>query len=1034
MDRFFSYFIKNGFLINLTTVFLILIGTASLLTMKRDLVPQWERKRIRIAASLIGASPEQIEELLTFPIEEAVSSFSGIEDIESTSQSSQSDVLINIRDDFQEVDDLYEKVSNAVEGIRINLPEDTENISIVNEKMTYFWFLSFNVLGFRPEVERHRLWLKDTVDSLKKVPGIVRVEENSPKPGFFFKFDRQKLARYDVTIEDVARKIEDNFRILPLGIIDRSEKDVSVEIDSNLGSVEDIGNIIVKSNASGTYIRLKDIALIEYRNEESTRRSYTNGKISQRVVVFKDFDTDAIEAKRAVSKLFEEVSRKAPDDLEIKITRDGPTYIEKQLKVLSTNGIFGSILVVLSLFLFLGFRSAVMTTLGLPLAYFATFSVLSALGIGIDLISIVGMILIVGIIVDDAIIVSEQYSQFLEKNHPPKEAALMAIKKTIAPISGTVLTTIVAFLPILASQDGIGSRLRAIPWVVIAALAMSWIESFFILPNHLSHFVHRPSKSRVTETFERIREVYRRILSHVLRLRYVLSLMMIFFMGFSLWFAYQNIPMKLQLRAGVKRIRIVSVLKESAHFDETEKKLKPLFDLMKELDPSRYSFINQVLGFTYINGTRFEGHKYARTFVLFDQEDPDIQKNKDFVEAFFKKRLPEIKNDDFEMLQLDMRIDGHDEAKERVINLKVEGKNDVGLTDLMSGVKKLYKDVYGFDQVFIDPQLSVEKWDFRFNRIALSSYDLSLSNVAAQIRGYVTEDSVHEFRHQGENVKVFFYFEDGDNLSFEQLQDIPININQGRWVPLKELGTWRRLETMRKISHEDLRKIINIEISFDEEKTKKEIFKERLEELLPRLAQSFPTLSFSLEDADEEAVKNKRSLGKMVIVALSLILFVLALVLNSVVQPFLIAMAIPFGLIGIIWAFYLHGYAIDVMASIGIIGMAGVVVNNSLIMVDTINRIIRNTGRDTKSAIIEGASSRLRPIVLTSITTLGGVFPMAYSFGGDSSFTSPLALSLGWGLLCSTGLTLFLIPCMLEMQSDVLGLARKLLPKSRRPS
>ena len=1025
MARFFTYFIKNSFLINLVTIFLIIIGTLCLFSMNRNLVPQWERKRIRISASLLGASPEQVEGLITSPMEEAVSSFAGIEEIESSSSHSQTMITIKIQDDFDETEDLYQKVNNAINNIIQDLPEDTERISVINEKMTFFWFSSVNVLGYNPDDEGHRLWLKDTVNRIKKIPGIVSIRDNSPKPNIYLKLDREALARFGLTLQELQRKIKEKFRILPVGVIDRSGKDVSVEITNNLLDLEDIGALIVNASASGTFVRLKDVAEVAYRNGEVTRRTYTNGQRSERLVLFKDLDTDAIAVKKLVADLFVEINRQAPPGISLRVTGDGPAYIERQLNVLTTNGMLGIAMVILVLFAFLGIKSALMTALGLPLAYFTTFAVLSALGIGIDLISVVGMILIIGIIVDDAIIVSEQYSQYLEKGHPPEKAAYLSIKKTIAPITGTVLTTIVAFMPILASNDALSDRLRAIPWVVMAALGMSWLESFFILPNHLAHFVKKPKTSK-QNIFPRIKKQYEKLLNFVLSLRYPLFAIVLIFMGLSLWFAYENIPLRYQMRIGSERIRLLIALKESNDLDETEAKLRPLFDLMKKIDPNRYSYINQNLGRAYINGTRFEGHRYASMSVRFSQTHPNLAEDKAFVEAFLRRELPKIDTTNFELLEIDRRIDGHDEAKDRLLNLRIEGRSTVRLETLLKKAEEHYRDVVGLERVFINPQLSVEKWDFEFNREALSHYDLSFSDVALQLRGYVTEDNIHEFRYLGDNIRVYTYFEDSKKLTFDQLQQIPINIHEGHSIPLRQVGLWKQRETLSNIEHLNLERIINIEVSFDDKITKKEIFKKELEEKTPPLAQHFPSLKFSIVEADEEAEKNKKSVGNMVIIALLLIIFVLALVLGSIVQPFLIASAIPFGLIGVIWAFYLHGQRIDVMAFIGIIGMAGVVVNNSLIMVDTINKLSPSIRALTRPVLLEGVSSRLRPIILTSMTTLSGVFPMAYGLGGDSGFTKPLALALGWGILCATWLTLFLLPCMLEIHRDILILLSRI--------
>ena len=1028
MDKIFIYFIKNNFLVNLVTVFLIVTGGLALFSMNRDLVAPWERKRILIRATLIGASPEQMEELITFPMEEAISSFAGIEKIESTSSRSSTSIEVKVRDDYQEINDLYEKIDNAIKNIIPYFPSDTEQINVINDKRTYFWFSTVNVLGYNPDSREHRFWLKDNIDKIKKINGIVHVRDNSPKPHLYLKLNRKNLARYEVALEDIRREIRDKFNVLPLGVIDRSVKDISVEINNTILDLDTVGNLIVKSNASGTYIRLKDIAEISFRNPDRRRMTYTNGQRSERLILFKDLDTDSLVTKEALQELFKSINKEAPDGLSLIVTGDGPAYIERQLNVLTNNGIMGLIVVSFALFCFLGLRSALVTALGLPLAYFTTFIVLTIVGIDINLISIVGMIIIIGIIVDDAIIFSEQYSQFLEQGLPPQEAALAAIKKTIGPVTGTVLTTMVVFLPILVANDALSIRLQPIPWVVMAALGMSWLECFFILPNHLAHFVGRPLAPK-TNIFVRLKKIYKSILEKILcsRLRYYfITIFMISLAVFGLFFAFNNIPFYFQMRIGSERIQIVAVLKESNDLNETERKLTPLFEMMKKIDPNRYSYINQNLGRAYVNGTRLEGHRYASMAIRFSQTHPNIKEDKAYIEEFLKQQLSTIDQTNFELLEVDKRIDGHDEAKDRILNLKIEGKTKVPIDTLLSKAQEYYKDVVGFEKVFINPQLPVEKWGFKFFRESLAKYDLSFRDVALQLRGYVTEDDIYEFRHLGDNIKVYTYFEDNKDLSYDQLQNIPINISEGHVIPLKELGEWKKSETMSKIIHLDLKRIINIEVSFDGESTKKEIFNDHLTNRLHLFKKDYPGLQFSIEDADEEAAKNKISIKKSIIAALLLVLFVLAVVLSSMTQALLVAMAIPFGLLGIIGNFYLNERSFDVMTFIGIIGMAGIVVNNSLIMVDTINRLGFPQG-NIRNFIVEGAASRLRPIILTSITTLGGIFPMAYGLGGDSGFTKPLALVLGHGILFSTGLTLFLIPCMMAVQKDATYLIQRVL-------
>jgi multidrug efflux pump subunit AcrB len=1018
VKRIIQYFVDNSFIVNTISLAMVIIGSLSLATMTRDLIPQWKDKRITISASLPGASPYQVEQFLTIPLEDSVNSFAGIDKVESSSRPGYVSINLRIKDSFDDVEDLFQKVKSSVENIESTLPEEIKNLKVVNQKMSYFWFSSLAVLNYEDNNPVHQEWIKGVTKNLRKMPGIVMANHWAPLPNVYIKFDAEKLSRYQLEINTLTRTLIRRFAFLPLGTIKKNGNQINVEINNDITKISELENIIVRGNRSGTLVRLKDIAKVEYKIAEKETKYFTNGVNARGIVLFKDLDSDIITMKEVLEKALVKIKKTTPKGLDLIITNDGPSFIERQLNVLNVNGLMGAVLVLVILYLFFGLKTAVMTSFGLPLAYLATFTVLSSLGIHIDLISVVGMLLIVGILVDDAIIVSELYMQKLEAGLKPRDAAIKAASETMIPITGTVLTTIIAFSPILFTKSGLSDILKAIPWVVIAALSMSLFECFFILPNHLNHFVKKPIKEKELGFFNKITRGYSKGLSFCLKWRYPVLIFMVISLVGTFVLTKEKVPFKFNLRIGSEKVKIDVLLKESSSLSYTEKTLKPVRDLLNTIDKSKYTYMKSEYGRTWFNGERKEGYKYAGFSVRFSQTHPNIEADKKYVLDFLNKELPKLKTDDFEVLAVKKLKDGHEDKKENTFSLRTFIEGEYRDEYIINEVKNTFSKVKGVKDVYIDPDMISDTWMYIPNKEVLNSYGLSPIDLSSNVQGYIRKRHIKEFRNNGNIVNIYGYFTEGKDLTFKSLSNLLVNVDNGLSVPLSKLGEWKKVKSLKEITHTDMKRSLNFDITYDAKDLKKEKIGKILKEKFPMIKDKIPGLSFQLEDADLQESKNSKAMNKMMISCVFLILFVLAVILKSFSQPLMIGMAIPFGLIGVVWAFYFHGQAIDVMAMVGIMGMAGVVVNDSLIMVDTINRKAKKVWQITRSDIHSGAVSRLRAIVITSITTLGGVFPMAYGLGGDSGFTKPLALSMGWGLLFATALTLFVLPALLEVQRD----------------
>jgi len=1028
VKKIVSYFVDNSFIVNTLSLSMIVIGLISFFSMQRDLIPQWKDKRISISATLPGATPYQVEQYLTTPIEDAIKSLSGVDKLISTSSPSSMSINLRLKDSIQEdeIDDLYEKVNSIVLNLERNLPAETENLSVINHKVSRFWFTTLAVLNFDETNSSHQKWLNNTERSLSKINGVVEISNWTSRPHIYIKFDQEKLARYQIEIDEIRNNIIKRFAFLPLGTITKNGVDVSVEIENDVRGIKDIEDTIINANASGKVLRVKDIANVEYKIDEKETIGFTNGSPAASLVLFKDVDSDIITMKQDLEKVLLKLNKDTPGNLKIILTSDGPSFIQKQLKVLNSNGIMGGILVILILFVFFGIKSSLMTSFGLPLSYLATFTVLKLLGINIDLISVVGMLLIVGILVDDAIIVSELYMQKLESGIAPRQAAIESSLETMVPIFGTVITTVIAFAPILFSQSSLADILLAIPWVVIAALSMSLLECFFILPNHLAHFVKKPVRHKEFSIFNKLTRLYSTALSFALKWRYLVLVFLLGSLVGTFVLTKEKVPFKFNLRIGSERVKIDVVLKESESLKDTEEQLRPLHEFLNTIDKSKYSYITSRLGRNWYNGIEQVGYKYAGISIRFSQVDDLALEHKEEIIKLIEAEMSSLKTSSFEVLSLKTEKEGYEDKKENSFKLSSFVEGNVRDEEVISKVKLIFSKISGIKDVYIDPDLIATTWMFEPDKVALYSYGMSPIELSSKVQGFVRKRHIKEFRHNGEVVNIYGYIEDGKKLTYEQLNGLTINVGNGQKVKLKDLGEWKTVKSLKSIEHEDGKRALNFDLTYDEKILKKEKIEELVKEKFPEIKSLVPGVSFALEDADLQESKNSKAMSRMMITCVFLILFVLALILKSFVQPIIIGLAIPFGLIGIVWAFYFHSLPIDVMGMVGVMGMAGVVVNDSLIMVTTINNKKQKIWQLSRDDIREGAVSRFRAIILTSITTLGGVFPMAYGLGGDSGFTRPLALSMGWGLLFATGLTLFALPSLLEIQRDSWSLLKKI--------
>jgi multidrug efflux pump subunit AcrB len=1027
MKSLTHFFMKNSFVVNMTSILIILLGLSSLYSMKRGFMSSSSSRQIRVEAVVDGATPSEMERYVTYPIEQAIKSLVGIERISSSSSDGQTTVRVRVSDDYQDFTKLEEEIKAKIDTIRSTFPENIRDIEVAHRKRTDQWLGGYAFIGFDETSNIHQEWIAGLEERLLRVDGVATVYTRFQTKNMYIRFDPRLLAQYRIDLSQAYLQVRQAFRLNPVGGFRQGGQQFFVQMKNQSTKIEELTSIVLKANSSGRSILLGDVAKVEYRLPEKQSDFLVNGEKNATFFIMADLEADLLTVRDRMHEFMELEKKSFPLGIKEALqTGDGSSFIERQINALKTNSFYGGILVFIVLCVSLGLRNSLMTSFGIPLAYGATFIVLDLMGINIDLVSIIGMLLVLGILVDDSIIISERHAQYLEEGETPYNAAFKSVMSMWVPITGTVLTTIAAFAPILIGHDQISVMLRAIPIVVITALLASLFECFFILPNHLSHFVKKASVKKESGFSMKMATSYRKTLQVVLRFRYVFVSAFIVFSAWSIYFAKDNLKTDFNLNINEETVTLAGAVKKTNGAQDTLEQLKPVIASINKISKDKYKHYTVQISNIWMQGSFKQGTEFFLVSIIFSQLDSNVTDKKKVIENFLKENLQSYKDlGVFKRIEISRQLQGDDEAKKDALEVQVSSFAPFNTQDVAGQLKNALTGTKGIKSIDMDDTNKVETWEFKPDDKLLLSYGLSRQALSTQLRAHVSLTNVYEYRGGHELFTVYGLVKEGSEQSYDSLTQTPIILGNGNMVAVSKLGSWQKTFKEKSIKHRDLKKSVVLTIPFDKDVITEDNMIKLMNQKIISIQKVYPDLNMKVQNADEQVRKNKTTISKKFLYSVLMIFFILCLILKSIYQPILICLSIPFGLVGVIWAFYLQGLTAGVMAAIGVIGMAGVVVNDALILVNTVNDMRVSWSTFSMDTLIRGCATRLRPIVLTSVTTLGGLFPMAYGLGGDSGFTKPLAMSMAWGLFLATFLTLFLIPAFVMIQADVMKLSYK---------
>ena len=1027
MRNIAEFSVKNSLLVNLISAFIIIVGIVAMVQLRREAFPPVDFDTVTVTTVYPGAPAEDVEKLVTVPIEKELKGISGIKEMTSKSEEGVSTIGIDIDPNARDKDKVVDDIETAVDRVR-DLPAEIEEDPVVFELTAdEFPVIELSISGDFPEVEK-RDYAENLEDSILDIKGVSNVRRIGWRDReFWVEVDPNKLKEYHVSTEEIIAALRSRNITLPGGQLTTTSSEFNVRISGEFRSAEEIEDVVIRANDAGNWLKVRDVAKVLDTFEDETNIAKINGHRSVSMVVVKNKAGDILKIVDRIKGTLAQFEKGLPEGMEVTISNDFSFYVKRRLRVVQTNGAIGLCLVVIVLFLFLDPIPALMTAIGLPIALFTTFAVMLLMGASINLITMLGLIIVLGMLVDDGIIVAENVYRYIENGMPPKEAAIKGTGDVLAPVTVTILTTCAAFAPLLFMQDLIGRFIRYIPIVVMVALGASLFEAFIILPSHLADFV----KIRKTEGsrdrslrkdkpwYKKLVGAYTKILKGALAHRYKVLWGMLGLFVVVILIAGTFMKVVMWGGEGIEYFFIRAEAKKGTPLDEMNRLIAPVEDLVATLPDEDLDNFR-----TYLGGIETERHfdpaakkgthlGQIRVFLTPSQYRkrrpdeivlslrPQLEKIEGFEKLYFfqeKEGPPQgqpvevgIKGDDFEV------------SKKIAAEFMNTLTNIEGVSDVTSAYEFGKKQL----RVVVDEQ-KAQKYYLTIGQIASSVRYAFKGGVATTVKPTKAE----------EEISVVVRFSEKDRSDLKVFEKILVTNRLGNMIPLKSVAQIEETEGIFKIDHLDGKRVIMVTAQVDNKNVTSAKVNNMLKEKFKDISQRYPGYTVNYGGEYEEQKEMGLNLLRAFLIAFLLIFIILAAMFNSLIQPILVLFAIPAGIIGVVIAFMLHGRPLSFFAFMGLAGLLGIVVNDSIVLVDFVNKL-RKAGKERTISLIEAGQMRLRPVIMTSVTTIAGLVSVAYGIGGGDPFLKPMALAIIWGLFFSTGFTLVIIPCIYSIIDDV---------------
>ena len=1075
MQSLGKWSIRNNVTVNLVMIFIIVAGILTVMKMRREMFPQFALDMIVVTVDYPGSSPEEIEEGVCIKIEEQIEGIEGIDRILSTAREGNGEVLVEL-EPGADAQKILDEIKTEVDRID-TFPDEAEE-PVIMEVVHQDPAISIAIFGdvsemrLRQDAERIRDDLLDAgmperTDStglqniLRSIFKALRFKQSETITQIDLvgvrdyeiavEVSEENLRRYGLSFDDVVSAVRSGSIDLPGGKIKTEQGEILIRSKGQLYTGQEFETLPVITLEDGTVVKLGDVARVMDGFEDLDIKTRFRGQPAAIVQISRTSEQDIIEIARIAQDYVERHKSNMPEGLDIAIWGDISAMVEDRIDLMLRNGLQGILLVFIALALFLNFRLAFWVALGIPISFMAAFMVLETMGQTINMLSLFAFIMTLGILVDDAIIIGENIYTHYGRGKSPAAAVVDGLKEVGAPVVMAVLTTVVAFLPLMFVAGIMGKFMAVMPLAVIIILIVSLAEALVILPCHLNDALRRSEKKsgifnawhlRLTATLERILQIvieryYTPAINYVVKNRYFT-----FSIGLGVFIISLGIviggyvPFVFFPKSESDWLVVEVVYPLGTPFEITG-------DAIEHFEQKSFE-INEVFSeFSNKNGALVKNtFSIVGAIPRRDWKPPEFGSHvgQVWLELASSEKRAGISTNS--ILSKWRNLIGEMPGADRLtfatleggpagnpIEIQLKGRNFDQLRQAADELKAEIATYPGTFDVSDDFRPGKPEKKIRI-REGVRSLGITMRSLARQVRQAFYGDEALRIQRGRDDVKVMVRYADDERRSLSGIEEMRIRTPQGHEIPIEEVAEILPGRAYSMVNRVNRKRTITVISDIDQTIANASMIVSDLKtNFLPTLIQRYPGLVYDFEGQEKRTRESMDSIKSGYLLAMMGIFLLLASQFRSYIQPVIVMTAIPFGLIGAILGHLVMGLEFTIVSVFGIVALSGIVVNDSLILIDFINRAVRD-GLEFDRAVVESGRARFRPVLLTSITTIAGLFPLLLERSFQAQFLIPMAVSICFGLLAATVLTLLYVPALYLIVGDV----RKLiLGRRRRP-
>jgi len=1018
MRSIVQYFIKNEIAGNILMVLLFIMGLFGMSQMKSTFFPEVESRNISIQAIYPGSSPEEIEEGIVSKIEENLKGLTGIERVTSISSENSASLTVEVLKGY-DTDLVLQDVKNAVDRVS-SFPVNMEPLTIYKQE-NLGRGITFAISGDIPLRSLKQI-ARQVEDDLLSFEGLSKVTISGfPEEEIEITFREKDLRNYNITFAEAAARVRSSNLEVTGGTIKTNTEELLIRANNKSYVAKDLLDIVIKTNPNGGIVKLSQIADVNDRWKDNPSRSYINGQLSVIITVQNTLEEDLLTIADNVKTYVSEFNLKN-EEVQAKIISDASITLNQRIDLLTNNGIIGFIIVLLLLSMFLHYRLAFWVALAIPISFAGMFLFASLLGVTINVISLFGMIVVIGILVDDGVVIAENIYQRYEQGQSAVNATINGTMEVLPAVFSAIITTVIAFSAFFFIDGRLGDFFKEMAIVVIFSLVFSLVEGALILPAHIAH---SKALKRGNEPNALMRgldnimiymrdRIYGPVLSWAVKYNWptVAICVACLFMtigalrgGFIKSTFFPVIPrdsfnVTLKLSAGARESQTTNIL------NRIEKVINEVNDeISEERFNNKYQVIENIR--KNIGPSTYQGSMNVE--LLEGETRGDLSAR--LIISKIRERLgpvPEAETLTF----------GGGNTFGKPVSISLLGNDGDQVSEATKALKLNLSKISDLKDIVDNNQEGLKEVKLNLTSKA-ESLGFTLNDIVSQVRQGFFGAEAQRLQRGEDEIRVWLRYDLQDRSDISDLADMRIRSVSGQTIPLSELATFETNRGVIDIFHLDGEREVRIEADLLNDKVSvSDVLNDIKTLIVPEVLKEFPGVRASYEGEDREQKKTQKSLQIVMPLIFLLMFFVIVLTFKSVSQALIVFALLPFGFIGVGLGHYVQGLPISLFSILGVIALIGIFVNDALVFITTFNDKIKE-GKPLKDAVIETGKSRFRPILLTSITTVAGLAPLILEKSFQAQFLIPMAISVAYGLMVGTFILLVLIPALLMISNRV---------------